>query len=351
MCLEDAKYCKVKNVRYYLVSTGIISIFAARKNDDGNDNEDCMNNTFKIILVCWILALTSCSEQEPYTSCDARRDLQQARISVEQQNQQLDDATLSKAKLFFRQHAMDAELNDALLLEAQSYQARGQRDMAFDRLLQALTSIEGRGNDTLALKVYTLMEQFQLADTSNVRRAIQMERDSETSITDAQQQGRQSNLFHIIMLGVILLAIYVSYQRIQIRLQRAKITALRFELQQRNRDEQEGLTLLREHPAVSRFRNAFSERRDITADDWVSLHNAYSHLYPQLERRLKEIHTLSELEWHVCMLLRLDFSPTDIASFTSRSQAAVSTIRSRLYGKFFMIKGSASDWDKFIQSL
>lgn len=278
-------------------------------------------------------------------------DLQQARFSIEQEHRLLNDTTLTRAKIFFLQHAMDAELNDALLLEAQSYQARGQRDMAFDRLLQALTSIEGRGNDTLALKAYTLMEQFQLADTSNVRRAIQMERDSDTSITDALQQGRQSNLFHIIMLGVILLAIYISYQRIQIRLQRARITALRFELQQRNCNEQEGLNLLREHAAVSRFRNAFSERRDITADDWVSLHNAYSHLYPQLERRLKEIHTLSELEWHVCMLLRLDFSPTDIASFTSRSQAAVSTIRSRLYGKFFMIKGSASDWDKFIQSL
>ena len=50
------------------------------------------------------------------------------------------------------------------------------------------------------------------------------------------------------------------------------------------------------------------------------------------------------------MLVKLEMKPVDIASLTARSQSTVSSIRTRLFKKFFGKNSSPQEWDNFIQT-
>ncbi len=60
---------------------------------------------------------------------------------------------------------------------------------------------------------------------------------------------------------------------------------------------------------------------------------------------------LSEVEWRICLLIRLELSPSDMTKALCREASSISSIRSRLYAKVFGRKGSPRDWDEFILSL
>ena len=60
---------------------------------------------------------------------------------------------------------------------------------------------------------------------------------------------------------------------------------------------------------------------------------------------------LSDSEYHVCLLVRADFSPADIGIFMQQSPSNISNIRKRLYLKMTGMDGSPKDFDKYIKSL
>lgn len=300
---------------------------------------------------CLFLGSVSCSETSYYNSADARADLEAA-LSRYHEGKSIDyDNNLRQTADFFDQHDMDEELITLLLLEANIYNDCARKDDSRQRLLYAASIAERNGNDSLKTQVYAELQALFPSDTSMLRLAIQTQQHCLSHRLQRDQGYQLSDLFHWLILVLLLLGIYISHQSLQIRMQNAKITALRLELQNRDNTEQEGLSHLREDAAVLRFRTAFAERHTITPADWAALHEAYTHHYPKFEQRLRELHSLSEVEWQVCMLLRLGFPLSDIATFTLRTQATISTVRSRLYSKFFLTKGSATDWDNFILSL
>lgn len=305
-----------------------------------------------LILLC-LLALVSaaCSDASYYNSHDARADLESALEQYRQDSASVCDSALHQAELFFAQHDMDDELIQLLLLEANIYNNHARIAESRQRLLYAASIAEDNGSDTLKVEVYGHLQTLFPSDTSMIRLAIQTQQQCLAQRQQRDTGYQLSDIFHFLLLALMLIGIYISHQSLQIRMQNAKITALRLELQNRDNSEHVGLSHLREDEAVLRFRTAIAERHAITPADWAALHEAFTHHYPKFEQRLKELHSLSEVEWQVCMLLRLDVPLSDIATFTLRSPAAISTVRSRLYAKFFLTKGSASDWDQFIQTL
>jgi DNA-binding CsgD family transcriptional regulator len=60
---------------------------------------------------------------------------------------------------------------------------------------------------------------------------------------------------------------------------------------------------------------------------------------------------MSELEYQVCILVKLRIAPKDIAAVLARDVSTISTVRSRLYQKVFSKKGGAKEWDEFILSI
>lgn len=86
-------------------------------------------------------------------------------------------------------------------------------------------------------------------------------------------------------------------------------------------------------------------------DDWHGIEAQLRKVYPGFGSQLRGLYTMSELEYHVCLLIKLRIAPKDIATALARDMSTISTVRSRLYKKVFGQKGGARDWDEFILSM
>ena len=86
-------------------------------------------------------------------------------------------------------------------------------------------------------------------------------------------------------------------------------------------------------------------------DDWSNIENQLRKVYPGFSSQLSNLHAMSELEYQVCLLIKLRMAPSDIAAVLARDTSTISTVRSRLYKKVFGRKGSTREWDEFILSI
>ena len=89
----------------------------------------------------------------------------------------------------------------------------------------------------------------------------------------------------------------------------------------------------------------------LTAEEWGAVDAAINEVFESFGDTLAARFDMSEQEYHVCLLLKLGFSPAAIAKVTLRSQQAITSTRSRLYAKFFGKKGTPAEWDEFIRSI
>ncbi|ADV43219.1 tetratricopeptide repeat protein [Bacteroides helcogenes] len=89
----------------------------------------------------------------------------------------------------------------------------------------------------------------------------------------------------------------------------------------------------------------------ITSEEWNSVREFISPAYPTFLERLYSLHTPNENELHVCILLKLQFRPADIARLLQLKPESISSIRKRLYQKVTGSKGNPELWDKIIHSL
>ena len=102
---------------------------------------------------------------------------------------------------------------------------------------------------------------------------------------------------------------------------------------------------------ATRFRKALDENTNPTKEDWAQLDNYINLQFPGFKSVLYKLAKLSDIEYHVCLLLKCKFSPTEIAKLVNLSKSGLGNARKRLFVKAFNTDGTASDWDKFIISL
>ena len=86
-------------------------------------------------------------------------------------------------------------------------------------------------------------------------------------------------------------------------------------------------------------------------EDWQQVEQHLKTIYPGFISQLRGLHQMSELEYQVCLLIKLRIAPKDIAAVLARDVSTISTVRSRLYKKVFGHKGGAKDWDDFVLSI
>lgn len=84
--------------------------------------------------------------------------------------------------------------------------------------------------------------------------------------------------------------------------------------------------------------------------DWEELLQAINHTYPEFRSRLKKkIPKLSEQEWHMCCLIKMDVPPSVMAMLLCCTNQAISMRRVRLYQKITGEKASPELCDAFIR--
>ena len=82
--------------------------------------------------------------------------------------------------------------------------------------------------------------------------------------------------------------------------------------------------------------------------EWLEIIDLVNKSYPNFIERLNEFGKISETELHVCILIKISFSPSEIAFLLNKSKTGISSIRSRLYKKIFHKAGTSKDFDDFI---
>lgn len=86
-------------------------------------------------------------------------------------------------------------------------------------------------------------------------------------------------------------------------------------------------------------------------EDWEAMEQAMKPVYPDLFRQLPGLCRMSQVEYRVCLLIKLRFSPSEMAGVLCKDISTISSIRSRLYKKVFNRSGGTKGWDDFILSL
>ena len=102
-----------------------------------------------------------------------------------------------------------------------------------------------------------------------------------------------------------------------------------------------------------RFRESLvKSNKKITDIDWVNLDYNVNKSYPYFKEKLYYLNKdIKQIEYKACLLIKCEFSVTEISELICISKSAVTNLRTRLYFKLFKVKGTSAELDAFIASL
>ena len=194
---------------------------------------------------------------------------------------------------------------------------------------------------------------FAVAETQDV------ETDVKLSYMLSTKERRQASFIHwlwaaIAVIAAIAGAVYVTgrrrRQQLQLQLQQIQETLAGRpqEVQQAIESVETDFFSSAEYQALLR-RIATGQR--LKDDEWTGVERQVRKVYPGFSSQLHNLYDMSELEYHVSLLVNLRAAPSAIAAVLARDVSTISTVRSRLYRKVFGRKGGAREWDDFILSI
>ena len=111
---------------------------------------------------------------------------------------------------------------------------------------------------------------------------------------------------------------------------------------------------LQQAPITCRLKQYLKENpyRTPAPNDWRELNILINHEIPSFYGTLNvETNQLNDFEYDVCLLLRLQFSPANIAKLKKCTPAYITQIRKGVYRKIFQKEGQAENLDEYILSL
>jgi len=185
---------------------------------------------------------------------------------------------------------------------------------------------------------------------------------SQQSYVLSAKERKQASLIHgFIFLIVFAVVLLLLITRIAIYNRKAKRT-LQLQLQQIQEIQEERPQAVRK--AIESVETAFfasgeyqalqhhiATGRKLREENWSEIENMLRKVYPGFASQLRGLYAMSELEYQVCLLIKLRISPSDMAAVLARDASTISTVRSRLYKKVFGKKGGTKEWDEFILSI
>ena len=162
----------------------------------------------------------------------------------------------------------------------------------------------------------------------------------------SRKEREQANVIHGLVfstIGIVVLLLLIARIAIDYRKEKRR---LQLQLQQIQEVQQERPKVVRQ--AIESVERAYFasdeyqslQRRIATGEilkdnDWLTIESQIKKLYPGFSSQLRNLHAMSELEYQVCLLIKLRVAPSDMAVVLARDASTISTVRSRLYKKVF----------------
>lgn len=179
-------------------------------------------------------------------------------------------------------------------------------------------------------------------------------------ISTAERQLKTTNnaLVYSIIAIVLVLGLIAAYaMKISHRKREVENRLRQLTEEQQNRPQQvrDAMKSVEDDFVRSEFYTSIHRRlasgTTFKAAEWKEIEDQLKRVYPGFANNLNALCRMSDTEYQVCLLTKLNAAPGEIATVLCKDVSSVSSIRSRLYQKVFDRKGGAKDWDKFIHSL
>ena len=161
----------------------------------------------------------------------------------------------------------------------------------------------------------------------------------------------------VVLLGIIVLLIVIYSIEMTKRERRAKQNLLAIKEELELRPALVGAAIKQveskflESDYYQMIRPRITAGENMSDEDWCEMERQINAVYVGFSRKLRSLYDFSDVEFQVCLLIKLGVSNNSIAAVINRAPNSVSSIRSRLYKKILGEKGGAKEWDDFVLSL
>ena len=85
-------------------------------------------------------------------------------------------------------------------------------------------------------------------------------------------------------------------------------------------------------------------------EDWNTLSEMIDKIYSRFTARLYALHPFNEKEIRICLLIKINLKPSQIAPLIPCAKQTLTSIRKKMYEKTHNQKGSPELWDEFIRN-
>ena len=163
-----------------------------------------------------------------------------------------------------------------------------------------------------------------------------------------------------LLLFLILLLLFYRWRSVlKMREYKVKMMAYRQMLQKNEADSQgqgkkkhEISQTLYNSSIRKRLLDKISQDELVTEEDWQEVSSIILQACPGFNEALQGfLPSINSTYYRICLGVKLQLSPAQIATLVSRSRQAVASARSRMYKDVFAKNGKPSDFDDFILSL
>ena len=168
-----------------------------------------------------------------------------------------------------------------------------------------------------------------------------------------------SLLIGIIVVMVIIIGTFYHYHRRKMKDYRkvlSRIKDLQNELNEEQKEPETPADLslmdtLLNDETVHYFHRLADRGKTPDDESWKDLYELMNRILPEFLPTVNRNGLLTERDIRICMLIKLRFIPTEIATLIGESPQTITNRRARLLGKVFGEKGGAKDFDARIQEV
>lgn len=135
-----------------------------------------------------------------------------------------------------------------------------------------------------------------------------------------------------------------------IQAEKDKLLCLNNQIEAERREQEKAIIAFRESNIYLKFHLAH-DYTELNEEDWKELQRSIDATFKKFSSRLYSLYPLSEIEFKICLLIKIGISVTNIALLTGRTKPTITSARRKMYEKVYKKKEAPEMWDQFILSL
>jgi tetratricopeptide (TPR) repeat protein len=181
--------------------------------------------------------------------------------------------------------------------------------------------------------------------------------EQENASLKLKNQQKLTIIIALICASIILfvsLFSYYRYRRLQMKQRLEHVQRLLKEHMEKEVRQEEHARVeqaIQDSDVMQRLMELIEKEKPLTDAAIADIEALLDEVSPGFLPLLRKLGELTPMEYQVCLLIKLNLTPIQMATLMLRDKSTISAIRRRLYKKITGQDGSPADWDNIIHSL